>query len=242
MKSSPFILSAVLHLIIATAIWCGSGTKPAVRPAVLYVDLAAIGADQPQATPEQQVEPGEPEPAAPREQDNQPQPDIEPDPAVEPDPADQPEPAQPVPAAGELGTAQAGEPGKAQPQPQQAQAASEISRAFAGAWRAQEMMYNTRRYLQVAGLAMREVMEGKLALADRERLNGARVQIVASYDDGAAPAFSVKTEDKELSALLEDQKAWARVPSPKECKVQYRKVAFMVSLERGTVQVGLSPQ
>lgn len=219
MKTSPFILSAVLHLVVGSAIWCYSGTKPVPSPPIFYVELAGIDATlaQPVATAPQ-AEP-------PRELAGH-------------------EPAQPEPAASEQEEAQAapGEPTEVPAQPQQAQVAPEISRAFAGAWHAQEMMYNTRRYLQVAGMAMRELFEGKLSLAGRERLNGAKVQIIASYDNDAAPAFSVKTESEELRALLQDETAWVRVPSPKECKVQYRKVAFMVSLERGSIQVGLSPQ
>lgn len=250
MKTSPFILSAVLHLVIGPAIWHYGGIKPVVRPPVFYVNLAAFDAGQQQVAPEQQTEPArEPGQAEPAEQPDQnvlPDQNGNQDPAAQPDPAQpgstEPEPAQPEPAAGERGMVQAGEPGTVPAQPRQAQVAPEISRAFAGAWHAQEMMFNTRRYQQVAGLAVRQVLEGKLTPAGRARLNGAKVQIVASYDTGAAPAFSVKTENEELRALLQDQSAWTRIPSPKECKVRYNKVAFLVSLERGTIQVGLSPQ
>ena len=231
MKPSPFILSAILHLVIGSAIWHYSGNKPVPRPPIFYVELAGIDASlaqpispAPQAEPPRELtghEPAQPEPAVSEQ-----------------------EVAQSDPTASEQEVAQAapGEPSEVPAEPQQAQVAPEISRAFAGAWHAQEMMYNTRRYLQVAGMAMREVLEGKLSSAEREHLNGAKVQIFASYDNDAAPAFSVKTESEELRALLRDETAWARVPSPKECKVQYKKVAFLVSLERGSIQVGLSPQ
>lgn len=231
MKTSPFILSAALHLVIGSAIWYYGGIKPPVRPPVLYVDLAALNADQPQLAAEQQAEPApeqdEAETAQPEPTQSEP---AQPEPA-HPEPTT-PKPMQPQQDTGERGVAQAAP----------AQVAPEISRAFAGAWHAQEMMFNTRRYLQVAGLAVRQVLEGKLTSAGRERLNGAKVQIVASYDADAAPAFSVKTENEELRALLQDENAWARVPSPKECKVSYTKVAFLVSLEKGVIQVGLSPR
>ncbi|MBJ6750579.1 hypothetical protein [Geomonas anaerohicana] len=218
MKSTPLLISALLHLALGAAVWCYSEAKPAVRPPVLYVDLANIDAAAPTATPVARGE--EPEEPAGLQED-----------AAETVEA-KPEPAQ----------VQAAEAAVSEVQPQQAQIAPEISRAFAGAWHAQEMMYNTRRYLQVAGLAMRQVLEGKLAAAERERLVGAKVRITASYDDGAHPDFSVQTDSEELRALLNDKSAWSRVPSPGECKVQYKKVAFLVSLERGTIQVGLSPQ
>ncbi|QWV98474.1 hypothetical protein KP005_04085 [Geomonas nitrogeniifigens] len=219
MKSTPLLISALLHLALGAAIWCYSETKPAVRPPILYVDLATFDATAPPEPPAARIEPPV-EPAVVQEDVAE---------TVEA----KPEPAQAIAAetaAGEV-------------QPQQAQVAPEISRAFAGAWHAQEMMYNTRRYLQVAGLAMRQVLEGKLAAAERERLAGAKVRITASYDAGAPPDFSVQTDSEELRALLvNDKNAWSRVPSPGECKVQYKKVAFLVSLERGTIQVGLSPQ
>lgn len=218
MKSTPLFLSALLHLALVAAIWCYSEAKPAVRPPVLYVDLASIDPAVLPVPPVAQVEPSA-EPASLHEE--------------EAEPADaNPAPAQMVPAETTVAPAA----------PQQAQVAPEISRAFAGAWHAQEMMYNTRRYLQVAGLAMRQVLEGKLAATERERLAGTKIRITASYDSGAPPAFSVQTDSEELRAMLKDENAWSRVPSPGECKVQYTKVAFLVSLERGSIQVGLSPQ
>ncbi|MBJ6800320.1 hypothetical protein [Geomonas propionica] len=219
MKSTPLLISALLHLALGAAIWCYGEAKPAVRPPVLYVDLASFAPPAPQEAPAARIEPPV-VPAAPQQEATET--------AEVP-----PEPAQ-VAAA---------ESASAEVQPQQAQVAPEISRAFAGAWHQQEMMYNTRRYLQVAGLAMRQVLEGKLAAAERERLAGATVRITASYDTDAPPAFSVQTESEELKSLLiKDSGAWSRVPSPGECRVPYKKVAFLVSLERGAIQVGLAPQ
>lgn len=220
MKSSPFILSALLHMVIGSAIWCYTGVKPAPKPPVLYVDLATLPVA---ATEEPASLPQQPEPPQQVAEMEQPQP--------APPPAEQ----QEVPAA-QVEAPQA--PGK----PEQAQPAPEISRAFASASRMQEMMYNTRRYYQVAGMAVREVLEGKLRSGGRERLNGKTVQIVASYDNDAAPEFAVSCESEELRALLQDEGAWARIPSPRQCKLQYKKVAFLVSLEKGAIQVGLAPQ
>ncbi|GFO64602.1 hypothetical protein [Geomonas paludis] len=233
MKSTPLLISALLHLALGAAVWCYSEARPAVRPPVLYVDLASIDAAAHETAPVARVE-APVEPAA-LQHDAPERGEVEPEPARVPA-------AEAVKAEPEAAQVAAAGPAAGEVQPQQAQVAPEISRAFAGAWHAQQMMYNTRRYLQVAGFAMRQVLEGKLAAAERERLAGAKVRITASYDDGAPPDFAVQTDSAELRALLNDNTAWSRVPSPGECKVQYKKVAFVVSLERGTIQVGLSPQ
>jgi hypothetical protein len=91
-------------------------------------------------------------------------------------------------------------------------------------------------------MALRKVLEGKLSVEERLQLEGETARIIASYGDGVAPEFSVTSENQELHALLEDDAAWSHIPSPRECLLPYKKVAFLVSVKRGAFQVGLAPQ
>lgn len=217
MKMSPFILSAILHVLVVSALWCQTA-KHEPPPRILYVDLSEVplaatrdAAEPPQAqTPQQFPDEDEPEPEPEDFEDE------------------------------ETAVAQ-GDPSTLPRDNQQPAVASEISRAFAGALYAQEMMYNTRRYYEVAGMAVREVLEGKLG-GGKERLNGKTLRILASYEGGGKPEYSVKTESEELRVLLQDGAAWERIPTPQQCKLQYKKVAFLVSMQRGSIQVGLAPQ
>ena len=127
-------------------------------------------------------------------------------------------------------------------EPAQAPLAPEISQAFANASRVQDMMRKTRSYYEVAGMAVRKMLEGKLGSGGRQRFEGKTARIVAIYGDGAAAEFSISADNQELRNLLQDDAAWSRVPSPRQCLLQYKQVAFLVSLDNGNIQVGLSPQ
>lgn len=218
MNSSPLILSAMLHLVIASAIWGFSGDRHAQPPAlVIYLDLASVALAAPAA-------PEAPQPALVQEM---------------PETA-KPEEAKPEPAAAAVTQEAASVEPALTPQP--APIAPEISQAFASASRMQEMMYNTRRYQEVAGMALRKMLEGKLPSEQRRQLSGKSVRIVARYPDDTPLEIAIETESEELRSLLQDRQAWAGVPSPQQCRLQYKQVAFVVSLERGAIQVGLSPQ
>jgi len=230
MASSPFITSVLLHAVIIGLVWCGAGaSKPKFPPVPrIYVDLASLSEEH-MALPEASSNP----PA----QEVVPAPDGV---LAAAEPVDVPAPARaglgsseaPV-ASPEVAAAEV-----VQPVP----AAVEISQAFARASYAQQGMFRSRRYAEVVAVAVRKMIEDGLSAEEREALEGRTARVEASYGRGVGSSFSVSTDSKGLQKLLEDREAWSLVPPPDQYQLNYRKVTFQVSLNHGSIQVGLSPQ
>jgi hypothetical protein len=217
MTSSPMISSVTLHLIVISILWCCVGAgRQAPPPPQLYLELAGVQLGPTSQAPALPKQP-EPEQIMPEKGESQP-------PVAKQEAAPVELPPAPIPVSA--------------PAP----LAPEMSRAFAGASRMQEMMHRTHRYYELAGMAVRKVLEGKLPVGERRLLEGESAQILVSYGDGAAPEFAVTSENRQLQAVLENDAAWSHIPSPRDCLLPYKKVTFLVSVQRGAFQIGLAPQ
>jgi hypothetical protein len=127
----------------------------------------------------------------------------------------------------------------AQPEPP---VAPEISQAFARASYVQAGMFRSRRYSDVATLAVKKMVEGTLTSEDRLQLEGEKAEVLATYAGGAGNGYAVTAENEALRRRLNDAAAWEQVPAPNSYQLPYRQVTFLVSLNRGTVRVALLPQ
>jgi hypothetical protein len=127
----------------------------------------------------------------------------------------------------------------AQPEPP---VAPEISQAFARASYVQAGMFRSRRYSDVATLAVKKMVEGTLTSEDRLQLEGEKAEVLATYAGGAGNGYAVTAENEALRRRLNDAAAWERVPAPNSYQLPYRQVTFQVSLNRGSVRVALLPQ
>lgn len=231
MASSPFITSVLLHAVIIGLVWCGAGpNKPKLPPIPrIWVDLALL--------PEEKATIPEAPSGAQAKEEVVPEPDGE---LAEAEPVDVPAPAR---AGLGLTEAPVGNPEIAaadvvQPVP----VAAEISQAFARASYVQEGMFRSRRYAEVVAAALRKMIEAGLSAEERGALEGRTARVEASYGRGVGSRFSVSTDSKGLQKLLEDREAWSLVPPPDQYQLNYQKVTFQVSLNHGSIQVGLSPQ
>jgi len=221
MTKSPLVLSAALHLGILLLISLAAGGRrpPVVPPVPLYLDLASLACSGSAA-------------AAPR-------------------PATRRAPARPsLVAASPPVREPASEKGEEPEQPAGAQPAAaagepqgmEISRAFAGAARRQAMAHNTRDYLDSTGKAVQKLLEGTLASGELERFAGEKAAVQATYGSGELQLVSVTAGNQEMGRALHDGVAWAKVPAPEKYFLSFHQVTFLVSLEKGRINVGISPQ
>jgi hypothetical protein len=223
--ASPFISSALLHVAAAAVFCCYAGTgAPKLPVPQIYVDLASIPADtdakpapqQPVVEKPAQFSASPPEAGAAEEVTEAPASEV----------------AAAVPLA----------PTAAVPTQQAPPVAPEISQAFARASYVQAGMNRSRRYSDVATLAVKKMVEGTLTYEDRQQLEGEKAEVLATYAGGAANGYAVTAENEALRHRLNDAAAWERVPAPDSYQLPYRQVTFLVSLNRGTVRVALLPQ
>ncbi|WP_250677573.1 hypothetical protein [Geomonas sp. Red32] len=235
MKASPIISSFLLHLaVISLVVLCAA---PARRPlsAVppVYLDLSPAAPrleseQNRQAPPAENVSPVPSKAGGKEVQRATPQPkpgtvaerlQLFPEPSAQPStPASTQASAQPV-----------------------AQAAPELSQAFARAAYQQQGMFRSRSYSEVVSLAVRKIVEGRIPFDTRRELDGVQAEVVADYP-AEAPAVEVTSGNAILLNALRDPAAWRELPSPGQYRLQYRQVAFLVRIDRGTVHVGLTPR
>lgn len=229
MTSSPFITSAALHTVIIALLWCCANASQPKLPLApqLSVELATLPELKAAATAPGSV-------SQAREVDPEEAADEEDVATAEGAASAQPLPPPVLPPAAVI----AAQPVIGQPA---AVAGSEISQAFARAAYVQQGMYRSRSYAEVATLAVRKMLEGKVAAREFAHSAGT-AKVEANYGVEAGSSFVVHTDDGGLQQLLEDKQAWSLVPAPGKYRLNYRKVTFLVSLNDGVVRVSLSPQ
>ena len=221
MTKPPLMLSAVLHLgiLLLISLAVRGSRPPVVAPVPLYLDLASLASAAPAA-------------AAPLAHRAPPRPSVE---AAGAGPSVQ----EPVPGREEVP--------EQTPGPQTSEAAGEpqgmeISRAFAGAARRQALARNTRDYLDSTEKAVRKLLEGTFASGELEMFAGEHAAVQATYGSGALQRVSVAAPNQEMGRALHDGVSWEKVPAPEKYFLSFRQVTFLVSLEKGRVNVGISPQ
>ena len=119
---------------------------------------------------------------------------------------------------------------------------SDISQAFANASRIQAMVMRARRYFEFTEMALKKMLEGKLAFEERQKLEGCTATVTATYGAEEVVDLSVAAENQELRRLLRDNVDWKTISSPGKYMLNYNKVIFNVSMERARVVIGISPQ
>jgi hypothetical protein len=52
----------------------------------------------------------------------------------------------------------------------------------------------------------------------------------------------VNSHGGPLQQLLDDEQAWSLLPAPSQYQLPYSKVTFQVSLQHGSIGIGILPQ
>ncbi|GFO53382.1 hypothetical protein GMSM_03890 [Geomonas sp. Red276] len=265
MKASPIISSLLLHLAVISLVVLCAASPPRPLSAVppVYLDLSPAAPrleseQSPQAPPGAGVSSLDsqaplPRPGAPGERSHlsSSAPPVEGRQVAASAPSvDGP----PLAASPPLAAASAESSASISPQPsaglfpqasaqpsarRAAQAAPQWSQAFARAAYQQQGMFRSRSYSDVASLAVRKIVEGRVPIDTRRELDGVQAEVVADYPE-EAPAIEVTSGNAILVRALRDPVAWRELPSPSQYRLPYRQVAFLVRFDRGTVHVGLT--